>query len=127
MVRRWKSHAVEVERGVGRSLKHKIVSWLRRREVYAQDKLLGIAEMVRAIRENRPQPMPPDFLMHLNELTLLIHRAGPGGIATKPTTSFKPIDPLPDVVNSPRDYRNGYRPRIFEKALAGIVETLHKS
>jgi hypothetical protein len=39
-----------MERGVGRSLKNKVVSWLRRREIYAQDKLLGIAEMARAIR-----------------------------------------------------------------------------
>jgi hypothetical protein len=84
LVRRWKSHAVEAERGVGRSLLHKIVSWLRRREIYAQDKLLGIAEMVRAIREGRPQPMPPDFLIHLNELTLLIQRSGPEGVTTKP-------------------------------------------
>ena len=126
LVRRWKSHAVEAERGVGRSLKHKLVSWLRRREIYAQDKLLGIAEMVRAIREDRTQPMPPDFLIHLNELTLLIQRSGPGGIATKPTTSFKPIEPLPDVVDSPHDYRTSYRPRIFERVLVGILETLHK-
>ena len=86
---------MEAERGVGRSLKHKLVSWLRRREIYAQDKLLGIAEMVRALREGRPQPMPPDFLLHLNELTLLIQRAGPGASATTPTTSFEPIAPLP--------------------------------
>jgi predicted dehydrogenase len=127
LVRRWKSHAVEAERGVGRSLKHKAVSWLRRREIYAQDKMLGIAEMVRAIREGRPQPMPPDFLIHLNELTLLIQRSGPGGITTKPTTSFEPIEPLPDVVDSPHDYRASYRPRISERVLGGIVETLHKS
>src|SRR5690606_17854279 len=38
LVRRWKSHAVEAERGVGRSPKHRLVSWLRRREIYAQDK-----------------------------------------------------------------------------------------
>ena len=126
LVRRWKSHAVEAERGVGRSLKHKVVSWLRRREIYAQDKLLGIAEMVRAIREGRPQPMSPDFLIHLNELTLLIQRSGPAGITTKPTTTFKPIEPLPDVVDSPRDYRTSYRPRISERVLVGIVETLHK-
>ena len=126
LVRRWKSHAVEAERGVGRSLKHKVVSWLRRREIYAQDKLLGIAEMVRAIREGRPQPMSPDFLIHLNELTLLIQRSGPEGITTKPTTTFKPIEPLPDVVDSPRDYCTSYRPRIFERVLVGIVETLHK-
>ena len=126
LLRRWKSHAVEAERGVGRSLKHKAVSWLRRREIYAQDKLLGIAEMVRAIHEGRKQPMPPDFLMHLNELTLLIHRSGPEGVTTRPTTSFAPIEPLPDVSDNPLDYRALYRPRILERALGGVVETLHK-
>jgi predicted dehydrogenase len=126
LVRRWKSHAVEAERGVGRSLKHRFVSWLRRREIYAQDKLLGIAEMVRAMREGRPQPMPPDFLLHLNELTLMIQRAGPAGITQRPTTSFAPIAPLPDVVASPRDYHASYRPRVVEGALDGIVAALHR-
>ncbi len=126
LVRHWKSHAVEAERGVRRSLKQMIVSWIRRREIYAEDKLLGIAEMVRAICEDRPQPMTPDFLMHINELTLLIQRAGPEGIATAPTTSFKPIEPRPEVANNPRNYRTSYRPHLFEKMLGGIVETLHK-
>jgi predicted dehydrogenase len=126
LVRRWKSHAVEAERGVGRSLKHKAVSWLRRREIYAQDKLLGVAEMVRAMREGRPQPMPPDFLIHLNEITLLIQRSGPEGIAVKPTTSFTPIEPLPDVLGSRSDYLTSYRPQIFERVLAGIVEALQR-
>ena len=125
LVRRWKSHAVEAERGVGRSLKHKFVSWLRRREIYAQDKLLGIAES-RAMEQGRSQPMPPDFLMHLNELTLLIQRAGTAGVATAPTTSFAPLQPLPDVSGSPRDYRKSYRPRLLERLSAGIVDTLHK-
>jgi predicted dehydrogenase len=126
LVRRWKSHAVEAERDVGRSLKHKFVSWLRRREIYAQDKLLGIAEMARAIREGRPQPLPPDFLLHLNELTLLIQRSGPGGLTTTPTTTFKPFEPLVDTVSEARNYRASYRPRFFERMLTGTVEALHK-
>lgn len=126
LMRRWKSHAVEAEKGVGRSLKHKFVSWLRRREIYAQDKLLGIAEMVRAMREERPQLMSADFLLHLNELTLLIQRAGPEGLATTPTTSFKPIEPLSDVINSSRDYRTGHRPRLLERILTGTVASLHR-
>ena len=126
LVRRWKSHAVEAERGVGRSLKHKLISWLRRREIYAQDKLLGIAEMVRAIQEGRSQPVPPDFLLHLNELALLIQNAGPEGVATKPKSSFAPISPLPDVLSSPRNYRLSYRPRIFEGLMANVVEALHR-
>ncbi len=126
LVRRWKSHAVEAERGVGRSLKHRFVSWLRRREIYAQDKLLGIAEMVRAMQEGRPQPMPPDFLLHLNELTLLIQRAGPNGLATKPTTSFTSLQPLHDMIAGQRNYRASYRPRLTERTLAGIVDSLQK-
>jgi hypothetical protein len=113
LVRRWKSHALEAERGVRRSIKQRVVSWLRRREVYAQDKLLGIAEMVRALQENRPQPMTPEFLSHINELMLLIQRAGPAGVTTKPITSFQPIEPLSDVADNPVNYRVTYRPRLL--------------
>jgi predicted dehydrogenase len=126
LVRRWKSFAVEAERGVGRSLKHKFVSWLRRREIYAQDKLLGVAEMARAINDNRPQPLPPDFLIHLNELTWLVQRAGANGISTVPTTTFKPFAPLPDVLTGQPDYRATYIPRFFEKKLSGLIDSLQK-
>jgi hypothetical protein len=88
LVKQWKSYAVEAEKGVGRSFKHKFISWLRRREVYAQDKLLGVAEMVRAMAAGVPQPLPADFLIHMNELTLLVQNSGPAGSATRPSTSF---------------------------------------
>lgn len=126
LVRRWKSHGVEAERGVGRSLKHKFVSWLRRREVYAQDKLLGIAEMARALEGGRNQPMPPDFLIHLNELTLLIQRAGPQGVATVPSTTFAPLAPMGDVVSAAHDYRASYMPRFWERKMGASVAALHK-
>ena len=126
LVRHWKSHAVEAERGVRRSPKQRMVSWLRRREVYAEDKLLGIAEMARAMRENRPQPLSAEFLTHVNELTLLIQRAGTGGIATRPTTSFDPIAPRPEVAEYPHDYRESYRPRLMERLLGGTMQSLHR-
>jgi hypothetical protein len=126
LVRRWKSHAVEAERGVGRSLKHKFVSWLRRREIHALDKLLGVAEMARAMKEGRPQPLPPDFLTHLNELTLLIQRAGTEGVAVRPETTFAPIGPLPDMVSGGHNYRDAYRPRFFEKLSGRLVAALHR-
>ncbi|KQP21177.1 Gfo/Idh/MocA family protein [Pseudorhodoferax sp. Leaf265] len=126
LVRRWKSHAVEAEKGVGSSLKHRFVSWLRRREIYAQDKLLGLAEMARAMREQRPQPLPPDFLIHLTELTLLIQRAGAQGVAKVPTTSFAPVPLLDDVLNSPMNYLQTYKPALLERAVAGLVEALHR-
>jgi predicted dehydrogenase len=126
LVRRWKSFAVEAERGVGRSPKHKFVSWLRRREVYAQDKLLGIAEMARAISDNRTQLVSPDFLIHLNELTWLIQRAGANGVATIPETTFKPLAPLPELLKGQPDYRATYKPRYFEQKLSGVIDALQK-
>lgn len=126
LLRRWKSHAVEAERGVGRSPKHRLVSWLRRREVYAQDKILGIAEMGKAIAEGRSQPMPPDFLMHLNEITLLVQAAGSEGRTVKPETSFTPLPIFDDIAGAPNDYRSAHRPRLFERAAAGVVSRLQR-
>lgn len=126
LVRRWKSYAVEAEKGVGRSIKHRLVSWLRRREVYAQDKILGIAEMGRAIAEGRDQPMSPDFLMHLNELTLLVQKSGPTGATVRPATTFTPLAAFEDIQAAPLDYRASYRPRLLERATAGLVARLHR-
>ncbi len=126
LVRRWKSHAVEAERGVGRTLKHRLVSWLRRREIYAQDKILGIAEMAKAIAESRSQPMPPDFLVHLNELTLLVHQAGPTGCTVRPSTTFAAFPQFADIAAAPVDYRASYRPRLLERAAASLVARLHR-
>lgn len=98
LVKNWKSIAVEKDQQMRSSLSRKIVEWLRRREVYAQDKLIGVAEMVRELAEGRDQYLSPDFLLHLNELTLLIQSAGPEGIAIKPTTSFSPLGPIPGSI-----------------------------
>ena len=125
LVRRWKSHAVE-ERGVGTSLKHRMVSALRQRQVYATDKLVGVAEMVRALGEGRPQPLSPEFLLHLNELTLLIQQAGPKGLTTTPSTTFSRLDWVPDTIEQAPDYRAGYRPRFLERRLGGLVAALHR-
>jgi len=124
LVRRWKSHAVEAERGVGRSVKHKFVSWLRRREVYAQDKLLGPAEMARAIQDGRAQPMPPDFMIHINELTLMIQGAGPHGVATRPTTTFAGVQPV-EILGDGPDLSKLGRPPLFERLLNGVVRAAH--
>jgi predicted dehydrogenase len=125
LVRRWKSHGAE-ERPVGATLKTRFVSWLRRHQVYATDKFIGVAEMVRALEEGRPQPLSPEFLLHLNELTLMIHRAGPQGATHKPSTTFERFDWLPDTISPPRDYRATYRPKLFEKMFTNAVVALHR-
>jgi predicted dehydrogenase len=115
LLRHWKSHAVEAERGKKVSLKQRLINYVRRREIYAQDKLLGIAEMIRALDAGKPQPLSSEFLMHINELTLIIQRAGPNGIATVPTTTFEPIAPLPGIVDARVNYRERYRLRLLER------------
>ncbi len=126
LLRHAKSHAVEAERGNNRPLRHKLIGWVRRREIYAQDKLLGIAEMACAIIDERPQPLTPEFLMHVNELTLLIQRAGPDGFCAKPSTSFIPLQPQPHVADAHADYRRDHRPHLVERLLGGTVDTLNK-
>ncbi|ALX06037.1 MULTISPECIES: Gfo/Idh/MocA family oxidoreductase [Aeromicrobium] len=97
LLRNSKSHAVEKNLLVRPSLKQRLVGALRRREVYAQDKFAGIAQMADEISGGNPQYLSPDFLLHLNELTLLVQGAGPGGIAVRTTTTFEPLGPIPDV------------------------------
>ena len=94
LVRNWKSHAVERHQQPGASLKTRVIEWLRRREVYAQDKFVGIAELARSLKTGAPPYLTPEFLQHINELTLMIQGAGPAGVAVKPATTFAPLGDL---------------------------------
>lgn len=91
LVRHWKSDAVEQDYQMRTSAKQRLVEWLRRREVYAQDKLIGVAELARAIEQRRSPYLSADFLMHINELTLLIQGAGTCSGAVRPRTTFEPL------------------------------------
>ncbi len=95
LLRNPKSYAVEADYQMRSTLKQRLVEWLRRREVYAQDKLLGVAEFGREIECNLPPFLTPEFLLHVNELTLLIQAAGIEGLATRPTTTFAPLGEIP--------------------------------
>ncbi|UDY23118.1 Gfo/Idh/MocA family protein [Nocardioides sp. Kera G14] len=110
LARNWKSGAVERNLLVRPSLKERIVGALRRREVYAQDKFAGIAEMAREIRDGQAQYLSPDFLMHINELTLLVQGAGPDGVATKPATTFTPLGPIPGTHGGGAPYGGAPKP-----------------
>lgn len=105
LVKNWKSKAVEKDQQMKSSLKQRMFEWLRRREVYAQDKLVGIAEMAREIGGGQKQYLTPDFIMHVNELTLMVQGAGTDGIATKPTTTFDPLGPIPGDIRVVDSYK----------------------
>lgn len=116
-VRHSKSFAVEKNQQLHSSLKQRFVEWIRRREVYAQDKLLGISEMKREIDEDQTPYLSTDFLTHINELTLLIQRAGSNGTATKPATSFETIGDIPGSLPPALNYADTYRPALLERLL----------
>ena len=115
LARNAKSHAVEKDQQMRSTFKQRLFEWVRRREVYAQDKFAGVAEMARELKAGRPQYLSPDFIMHVNELTLLTQGAGPNGLAVKPTTTFAPLGPIPGTEATIKDYRAAARPGLLER------------
>ena len=125
--RGWKSFAVEADHAAGRTLKQRLVSEARRRQIYAQDKFLGIAEMARAMREGRPQALQADLLLHLNELTLAIARAGAKGITMTPATTFVHDGSILDRADQANAIdHSAYRNSFLERRLEPVMRALHR-
>jgi predicted dehydrogenase len=62
---------------------------------YHMDYGRGIADLARAIKEQRSPRIPADFCLHLTELGLAIQKAEPGPYHVK--TTFKPLQPLDEA------------------------------
>lgn len=60
--------------------------------------MLGPAEVLAAIHEGRDSRMPPDFALHLTEVTLAIQSGGFGAGATEIESRFAPLEPMPWAV-----------------------------
>jgi predicted dehydrogenase len=54
----------------------------------------GIAELAEAIQQGRRCRLDADYMLHVNEMVLAIHHAGPGGVSTPITSRFQPVDPM---------------------------------
>ena len=108
------------------SLPRRLINAVKRREVGAQDKLLGVAATARALATATPCPIPPDFILHVTELTLAIQNAGPDGGATTLTTSFAPLSPIPQAAAVP-DARATWRPAFLARHLEPILDRLHQN
>ncbi|MCK0151692.1 Gfo/Idh/MocA family oxidoreductase [Marivita sp. S6314] len=61
----------------------------------AMNFMLGPAEMLDALRENRPTRMSNDFALHMTEVTLAMQNAGETSGAQAMTTRCDPMEPMP--------------------------------
>lgn len=127
LVRRWKSHAtLESSLRGRRSLSRRLIDAVKRREVGAQDKMLGVAETARAIREGKPCPIPPDFILHVNELTLAIQRAGTEQSNLRLTTSFTPLSPTTEVLADSRNFKTEAGAGWIARRTEALIDRLHR-
>lgn len=99
---------------------------LKKRELGAQDKFLGVVEMAEAIAENRSCLLPPDFVVHVTELTLAISNAGTSGKPQEIKTTFKPLSPKRATLESRRNYGVAERPGMFSAVTDRLIERAHK-
>ena len=108
------------------SFVRKMIDGVKRREVGAQDKMLGVAITAQALREGRACPLSPEFILHINELTLAVQNAGVMSKAVKLTTSFAPLEPLPTTLADSRNFKRDWRATFLERRLEPIIDRLHK-
>lgn len=105
-----------------------IRAWLQRQkkaQLGAQDKCLGPALVARAIETGAPSPLPPDFIMHVNELTMAMHRAGTAGtpIPLKTTCAPPPLEPFAAEADRSGAYPG---PGWLARRLDGVLTRMHK-
>lgn len=70
-------------------------SWMKRQARYRQDYARGVAELARAITEQRSPRLPPDYCLHVNELVWAIQN--PTHTPYQVTTTFQPLQPLDEA------------------------------
>ncbi len=127
LVRRWKSAATMANHVRGRrSLPRRLIDAVKRREVGAQDKMLGVAEVARSLREGRPSPIPTDFILHVNELTLAIQRAGTEAGNGRLSTSFEPFLPMEETLLDPRNFKADWRTGWLARRAESLIDRLHR-
>jgi predicted dehydrogenase len=103
-----------------------ILRAVRRRELGQQDKTVGIAELADAIKTGRPSFPPPEFTLHLTELTLAIQGAGVHSSTVRLKTTFRPIEPRPETLLSRENYVKASEPGPLGRMIDRWLLRLHQ-
>jgi predicted dehydrogenase len=121
------SHATRRSTGRRTLAPHKaLIAAIKRREIGAQDKMLGPALVASAIAEGRPPPLSPEFILHVTELTLAIQRAGTTGAPHRLSAGFPPMRPLDGALRPMEDWRRTHRPGLLDRLSRDIIDRLHQ-
>lgn len=102
-----------------------LVKTLKKRELVSMDFFRGVEEMAFAIRQKRRCLLPPDFVLHVNEITLAIQESGKTSSTYRLTTTFEPVSPMTmdlDLEISDRRTEAGLLTRLIER----LLSRLHK-
>jgi len=94
----------------------------RRDQIGQQDKCIGIAELADAIASGRDHFPPPEFTLHLTELTLAIQGAGTTGAPHVMDTTFVPLELPERTLRAAPDYREFATPSRADRLLTGLLK-----
>ncbi len=99
---------------------------IKKCELGVQDKFLGVVEMAEAIAEKRSCLLPPDFIVHVTELTLAISNAGLNSQLQTIKSTFQPLSPKRVTLESKRDYGITPQSGFFSAIVEKLIERAHK-
>lgn len=108
-----------------RSLIGTLIKALGKRELVAMDFFRGVAEMARSLEENRPCQLSPDFVLHVNEMTLAMQNASTHSNTYRLTTTFEPIAQASATRDSAHNYADA-RPGRVASLFESLIARLHK-
>ncbi len=83
-------------------------------------------EIAEAIAENRSCLLPPDFIVHVTELTLAISNAGNNSVSQPIKTTFKPLSPKRSTLESKHHYGITDQSEVIATMIEKLIERTHK-
>lgn len=108
-----------------RSVLGAILKAIKKRELVSMDFFRGVEEMAFAIQGDRRCLLPPDFVLHVVEITLAMQEAGKTSSTYTLTTTFEPLSPMQSTLTSPIDYARTKR-GVLTGVINKILFRLHK-
>jgi predicted dehydrogenase len=120
-----KQPVVPAQRRPARPVARSIAQKVRHHQLISMDFLLGIQDMQDALDQAREPTLPPELLLHVNELELSIARAGAQGTTCAPVTTFEPLaDPRPETLDGAAAVST--KPSLVGQAAEKVIARLHQ-